>query len=141
MKGTRTRRRCGFALLSILLTFLFCMGGCGQQPPEETGETGGIEGSRETSGSTELPSVAATEGQVELRGSYRLEELNCPDPDLCLQELQGQGLSFKKYPFQLTAPGIGLTTGPAAMRPEMWLKCWEKFPNQLMSTGMVMSLT
>lgn len=106
LKGTKRKRRCGIAFLSLLLTFSFCMGGCGQQPPEETGETGGIESSREIPGSTELPSIAGTEGQMELRGSHRLEELHCPDPDLCLQELQGQGLSLKKYPFQLTAEGI-----------------------------------
>lgn len=103
MKRVGKWKKHSFVFLFLFLAFSVCEGGCGQRP---SGETNGIEGFRETSGSNELPSIAGTEGQMELRGSYRLEELNCPEPDLCLQELQGQGLSLKKYPFQLTAEGI-----------------------------------
>lgn len=98
----RRGRHRGTSFLSLLLAFSLCMGGCGQQPPEETGETGKFEGSQ----STEVSAIAVTEGEMKLRGSHRLEELSCPDPDLCLQELQGEGLYVQKYSFQMTTDGI-----------------------------------
>lgn len=106
MKKTGKWQNRSFVILSLFLVFVLGMGGCGQQPSEEAGKTEEIEGSQESSGIPALPSIAGTEGQASLRGSYRLEELNFPDPDFCLLGIHGENLKVISFQFHLTTDGI-----------------------------------
>lgn len=98
---TRRIRHYGIYILMLFLIFSFCMSGCGEKPQPYEGE----EEQQKTSQEAVLPAIAGTEGQAELRGSYRVEEFNFPDPDLCLLELQGEGLKLQAEEFRLTTAG------------------------------------
>ncbi len=83
-----------FFLMLVLLS-CFCLSGCGEKTQLNAGE----EEWQETSGAS--LSVVQTKEQAELRGSYVVKELNFPDPDLCLLELQGEGQKLSLSEFEL----------------------------------------
>ncbi len=84
--------------VSILTVLLLCMTGCGGNPEQPAADgtegmqtPGGADSIQTPSVESGIPSAAENDEQEERKGSYILEEVDLPNPELGLAELRGEG--------------------------------------------------
>lgn len=101
-------------VFSFLMTimFLLCMTGCGgslEQPAADGTEgmqtSGGADSMQNPATESGIPSAAENDEQEERKGSYILEEVDLPNPELGLAELRGEGVKVIPFSFCLTTAG------------------------------------
>ncbi len=86
-------------LASLMLTLSVCLSGCGINPSSPASD--GTDIQQGAQGENVNPSAEGNES----RGTYVLEELNFPDPELGLAALQKGEVTCMPSPFQLTQDG------------------------------------
>lgn len=112
IKQRKWRRRKA-AAISLMTSVLLIIGGCGQEQNEAA--TGGLENSSDSVRESDtagdgIPVSDSQEEQPkqpkELKGSWVLDEVNLPSPELSLSALKADDLKVISFQMNLTADGI-----------------------------------